>query len=93
MKTVAQCVPEVHNVKLDNPEVFILIEIFKVSYQSSCGESASLTATHFQSVCGMSIVKDYYTKYKFNVKEIVNSKAEELKFKEGEGRLAEKESH
>lgn len=40
----------------------------------------------------MSIVKDYYAKHKFNVMEISNAKNEELKFKNGEGRLAEKDS-
>lgn len=34
MQTVAKCVPEMHKVKLDNPEVYILIEIFKVSHST-----------------------------------------------------------
>lgn len=46
--------------------------------------------TRQQSVCGISVVKDYYELQKFNVMEIANSKNEELKFKDGEGRMAEK---
>ena len=37
-------------------------------------------------------MKDYYKMQKFNVMEIANNKNGELKFKEGEGRLAEKGS-
>lgn len=79
-----------HKVKLKNPEVYILIEIFKVSSQVN-------TILHyllilFQSVCGVSIVKDYYRKHKFNVMEISNAKNEEIGFSTGEGtRLTEKE--
>ncbi|THH27864.1 hypothetical protein EUX98_g6323 [Antrodiella citrinella] len=43
-----------------------------------------------QSICGISVVKDYYKMQKFNVMEIANTKNEEIGFKEGEGRLAEK---
>ncbi|TEB24702.1 hypothetical protein FA13DRAFT_1638326 [Coprinellus micaceus] len=50
---VASWVPEGHKVALDNPEIFILIEIFK-------------------SVCGVSIVRDYYKYSKFNVLELAN---------------------
>ncbi|TBU49750.1 hypothetical protein BD309DRAFT_1006016 [Dichomitus squalens] len=52
---LAKCVPEGHTVSLDDPELFILVEIFK-------------------SVCGISVVKDYYTLQKFNVMEIANTK-------------------
>jgi len=48
---VAQCVPEGHTVDLDNPRIFILVEVFK-------------------SICGISIVEDYYRLQKFNVMEI-----------------------
>jgi len=48
---VAQCVPEGHTVDLDNPQTFILVEVFK-------------------SICGISIVEDYYRLQKFNVMEI-----------------------
>ncbi|KAJ2990526.1 hypothetical protein NUW54_g8442 [Trametes sanguinea] len=52
---IAKCVPEGHTVSLDNPELFILVEVFK-------------------SVCGISVVKDYYKLHKFNVMEIANAK-------------------
>jgi len=31
---IAQCVPEGHAVALENPEMFILVEVFKVNLQS-----------------------------------------------------------
>lgn len=40
---------------------------------------------HLQSVCGISVVRDYYRLQKFNVMEI--AKIEEPGFKEGEGRM------
>ncbi|KAI0360017.1 hypothetical protein OH77DRAFT_1472008 [Trametes cingulata] len=66
---LAKCVPEGHTVSLDNPELFILVEIFK-------------------SVCGISVVKDYYKLYKFNVMEIANAK--NLQEGGAEGRVTEK---
>jgi len=58
---VAQCVPEGHTVALENPEVFILVEVFK-------------------SVCGVSVVEDYYKMLKFNVMEIAKAKKSEIDF-------------
>ncbi|KIM40614.1 hypothetical protein M413DRAFT_165114 [Hebeloma cylindrosporum] len=55
IQSIAQCVPEGHTVDLQNPRIFILVEVFK-------------------SVCGVSIVKDYYRLQKFNVMEIANKK-------------------
>ncbi|KAF5372786.1 hypothetical protein D9615_010112 [Tricholomella constricta] len=52
---IAQCVPEGHTVELTNPEMFILVEVFK-------------------SVCGISVVEDYYALQKFNMTEIANAK-------------------
>ncbi|KAG5647346.1 hypothetical protein DXG03_000414 [Asterophora parasitica] len=52
---VAKCVPEGHTVELTNPEMFILVEVFK-------------------SVCGISVVENYYDLQKFNMTEIANSK-------------------
>ncbi|KAI9000624.1 hypothetical protein BD414DRAFT_404751 [Trametes punicea] len=63
---LAKCVPEGHAVSLDNPELFILVEIFK-------------------SVCGISVVKDYYKLQKFNVMEIANAK--NLREESAEGRV------
>ncbi|EPQ52634.1 hypothetical protein GLOTRDRAFT_79752 [Gloeophyllum trabeum ATCC 11539] len=42
----------------------------------------------FKSVCGMSVVKDYYRLQKFNVMEIANTKQEGADFTEGEGRVS-----
>ncbi|TFK93951.1 hypothetical protein K466DRAFT_536924 [Polyporus arcularius HHB13444] len=66
---LAKCVPEGHTVSLDNPELFILVEIFK-------------------SVCGISVVRDYYKLQKFNVMEIANVK--NLRDEHAEGRVADK---
>ncbi|KAF9478325.1 hypothetical protein BDN70DRAFT_880092 [Pholiota conissans] len=55
IQTIAQAVPEGHKVDLDNPQLFILVEVFK-------------------SICGVSVVEDYYKMQKFNVMEIVNKK-------------------
>ncbi|KAJ8468181.1 hypothetical protein ONZ51_g9803 [Trametes cubensis] len=66
---LAKCVPEGHTVSLDNPELFILVEVFK-------------------SVCGISVVKDYYKLQKFNVMEIANAK--NLRDEGAEGRVADK---
>ncbi|KAF7791667.1 hypothetical protein EIP86_002690 [Pleurotus ostreatoroseus] len=68
---LAACVPSEHKVNLENPDVFILIEIFK-------------------SVCGMGVVRDYYRWQKFNVMEI--AKTEEPGFKQGEGRVGQKDA-
>ncbi|KAI0784208.1 hypothetical protein C8Q75DRAFT_724712 [Abortiporus biennis] len=73
VQELAKCIPEKHKVDLENPDVFILVEIFK-------------------SVCGVSVVKDYYKMQKFNVMEIANAKQEEDGFKAGQGRLETKES-
>ncbi|KAH9481236.1 hypothetical protein JR316_0005758 [Psilocybe cubensis] len=51
IQNVAQCVPEGHTVDLQDPEIFLLVEVFK-------------------SICGVSVVKDYYGLHKFNVAEI-----------------------
>lgn len=36
IQEVAKCVPPEHKVDLENPDVFVLIEIFKVSQLSEC---------------------------------------------------------
>ncbi|KAH9902885.1 hypothetical protein C8Q73DRAFT_672127 [Cubamyces lactineus] len=66
---LAKCVPEGHTVSLDNPELFILVEVFK-------------------SVCGISVVKDYYKLQKFNAMEIANAK--NLRDEGAEGRVVDK---
>ncbi|KAF9466611.1 hypothetical protein BDZ94DRAFT_1251348 [Collybia nuda] len=52
---IASCVPDSHTVALADPELFILVEVFK-------------------SICGISIVENYYKLQKFNVMEIANSR-------------------
>ncbi|KAF8910554.1 hypothetical protein CPB84DRAFT_1763965 [Gymnopilus junonius] len=51
IQNIAQCVPEGHTVDLENPQIFVLVEVFK-------------------SICGVSVVEDYYQLHKFNVAEI-----------------------
>ncbi|KAJ7227361.1 hypothetical protein GGX14DRAFT_629628 [Mycena pura] len=58
IESIAKCVPEGHSVDLENPEVFIIVEVFK-------------------SVCGMSVVRDYYKLKKFNVAELAGTKTSE----------------
>ncbi|KAH6919274.1 hypothetical protein BKA70DRAFT_1459412 [Coprinopsis sp. MPI-PUGE-AT-0042] len=55
---IASWVPEGHTVSLGDPDMFILVEIFK-------------------SVCGISVVRDYYKYSKFNVVELANAKKRE----------------
>ncbi|KAF7359132.1 hypothetical protein MSAN_01254800 [Mycena sanguinolenta] len=54
IEAIAKCVPEGHTVDLDDPELFIIVEVFK-------------------SICGVSVVRDYYKLQKFNVVEIANA--------------------
>lgn len=35
LKTIASCVPQEHKVDLSNPDLFILVEVFKASLPSS----------------------------------------------------------
>ncbi|KAJ8591740.1 hypothetical protein M405DRAFT_734526 [Rhizopogon salebrosus TDB-379] len=71
IQEVAKCMPENYAVDLDNPEVFVLVEVFK-------------------SVCGMSIVKDYYRFQKFNIMELANAHNEPERFEKGAGRVQDK---
>jgi tRNA acetyltransferase TAN1 len=73
IQSIAKCVPEVHTVALADPELFILVEVFKV------GALYAVTDTLFhclwsQSICGISIVEGYYKLQKFNVMEIAKVK-------------------
>jgi len=73
IQEIAKCVPEKHTVDLEDPELFILVEVFK-------------------SVCGISVVKDYYRLKKFNILEIANERNGERGFKECEGRVCGKDA-
>ncbi|KAF8655065.1 hypothetical protein AX16_003266 [Volvariella volvacea WC 439] len=64
---VARCMPQEHTVDLQNPDIFVLVEVFK-------------------SVCGVSIVEDYYKLQKFNVMEIANAENTSSMMK-GKGRV------
>ncbi|KDR76001.1 hypothetical protein GALMADRAFT_247216 [Galerina marginata CBS 339.88] len=68
IQNVAQCVPEGHTVDLENPQIFILVEVFK-------------------SICGVSVVEDYYQLHKFNVTELAKHKDLD---QSAESRLADK---
>ncbi|KAH9929986.1 uncharacterized protein B0H18DRAFT_1209503 [Fomitopsis serialis] len=67
---LAKCIPERHQVNLDNAEAFILVEVFK-------------------SICGLSVVKDYYSLHKFNVMEIAHAKNSDAP---EDGRMADSSS-
>jgi tRNA acetyltransferase TAN1 len=69
IQNVAQCVPEGHTVDLENPRIFILVEVFK-------------------SICGVSVVEDYYKLQKFNVMEIANKKKRADQAEESGSRVA-----
>ncbi|KAI6123568.1 hypothetical protein EDD16DRAFT_1690199 [Pisolithus croceorrhizus] len=72
IQEVAKCIPESYTVDLDDPEVFVLVELFK-------------------SVCGVSILKDFYRFQKFNVMALAEEKSKAENFKHGTGRVKGKE--
>jgi len=74
IQSIAQCVPDRHTVELQNPQIFILVEVFKVCHQPRTHSRLGPSDDFYQSVCGVSIVKDYYKSQKFNVMEIANKK-------------------
>ena len=76
IKEIASCVPDGHVVDLEHAEVFILVEIFKVLFH--CYRlylQLAYQDSMIQSVCGVSVVKDYHAK--FNVMEISSAKNNE----------------
>jgi tRNA acetyltransferase TAN1 len=74
IQSIAQCVPDGHTVDLQNPQIFVLVEVFKVCHQSRTCFRLGPSDDFYQSVCGVSIVKDYYKLQKFNVMEIASKK-------------------
>jgi tRNA acetyltransferase TAN1 len=68
IEEIAKCMPENYVVDLDNPDVFVLVEVFK-------------------SVCGVSILRDYYKLHKFNVMTLANEKNAMEDFKREAGRV------
>jgi tRNA acetyltransferase TAN1 len=84
IQTIAQSVPEGHTVDLDDPQLFILVEVFKVRRSWSINSDIGLISVlQQQSICGISIVEDYYKMQKFNVMEIVNKKNRTTQPEEG----------
>jgi len=73
IQEIARCMPENYAVDLDNPDVFVLVEVFK-------------------SVCGVSILRDYYKLHKFNVMTLANEKNAVEDFKPEAGRVQGKGS-
>jgi tRNA acetyltransferase TAN1 len=76
IEAIAQCVPEGHTVDLEDPELFIIVEVFKVSSLQTVSLMSKLHL-FLQSICGVSVVRDYYKLQKFNVVEIANTHASE----------------
>jgi tRNA acetyltransferase TAN1 len=74
LKELAAAVPAGHSVDLSDPEVFILVEVFKVRPRSYQHMKGPRTERQFeQSVCGVSVVRDYYKLAKFNVIELAQA--------------------
>ena len=84
---MADSVPKKLKVDLEAPEVFVLVEVFKVRSQSEISQahpdpiiltgcvSSRFLSNFFavrQSTCGVSVVRDYYKLKKFNVLEVAS---------------------
>ena len=83
---MADSVPKQLKVDLETPEVFVLVEVFKVRHQliravttdlSNHPGCLSFKITGRQSTCGVSVVRDYYKLKKFNVLEVASEGARE----------------
>lgn len=81
--------PENYVVDLDNPDIFVLVEVFKVCCVAIPSQDKRLR--WLQSVCGVSILKDYYKLHKFNVMTLANEKNAVEDFKRESGRVQGKE--
>ena len=51
---LAKCVPEGHIVALDNPELFVLVEIFKVSLLQRSSSNEAITCQYRAYVASVS---------------------------------------
>jgi tRNA acetyltransferase TAN1 len=91
IKEVAKCMPDNYTVDLDGPEVFVLVEVFKVCQYASFLELKTAQGV-WQSVCGVSILRDYYKLQKFNVMTLANEKNMVDNFKRDAGRVQGKEA-
>jgi len=85
IEAVADSVPKQLKVDLEAPEVFVLVEVFKVRHQLIRAVTTDLS-NHSdwlplfqncwrQSTCGVSVVRDYYKLKKFNVVEVASEGA------------------
>lgn len=73
IQMIASCVPQGHTVDLVNPQIFILVEVFKVCVLNTLStDLEQLLNFALQSMCGVSVVEGYYDWHKFNVMEIAN---------------------
>lgn len=87
---IAKCMPENYVVDLDNPDVFVLVEVFKVCHTSRSATWGRLRHW-FQSICGVSILRNYYKYHKFNVMTLANESNAVEDFKREAGRVQGKE--
>ena len=89
IEEIAKCMPENYVVDLDNPDVFVIVEVFKVCHAVILSHNKRLRRW-FQSVCGVSILRDYYKLHKFNVMTLANEKNAVEDFKRETGRVQRK---
>ena len=85
IEAVADSVPKQLKVDLEAPEVFVLVEVFKVRRQLIRAVTADLSNRSDwlplfqnwwrQSTCGVSVVRGYYKLKKFNVVEVASEGA------------------
>ena len=86
IQEIAKCMPENYVVDLDNPDVFVLVEVFKACRAVILSRNKRLRRW-FQGVCGASILRDYYKLHKFNVMTLANEKNAVEDFKREAGRV------
>ncbi|KAG8213281.1 hypothetical protein J3R82DRAFT_11756 [Butyriboletus roseoflavus] len=92
IEEIAKCMPENYVVDLDNPDVFVLVEVFKVCRATILSRDNNNSRRWLQNVCGVSILRDYYKLHKFNVMTLANEKNAAENFKREAGRVQGKES-
>ncbi|KAG6374376.1 hypothetical protein JVT61DRAFT_4411 [Boletus reticuloceps] len=90
IEEIAKCMPQDYVVDLNNPDVFVLVEVFKVCHATIQSRYIQLKRW-LQSVCGVSILRDYYKLHKFNVMMLANEKNAVEDFKPEAGRVQGKQ--
>ena len=91
IEEIAKCMPENYVVDLENPDVFVLVEVFKVCRATTILSRSKRLRCGLQSICGVSILRDYYKLHKFNVMTLANEKNAVEDFKPEAGRVQAKE--